>query len=214
MLGLKQSLTPSRSNGFLNMLCLMQRKAAEIMAAGAAGTQGGPAGAAGGAGHGEASGLQVHPSPAPSSVPTPVATSSGRQSSSSHSDGNGSSNSHDKKASSSGGSREDATGAAGACLSSEEIQGRMQSKLTAALQPSSLVIVDESPDPKQSRQSAALGIAPLNPKEVHLRLQLVSAAFEGMSKVKRQRWVYEIVQEEFSLGLHALSLETKAPSEL
>jgi stress-induced morphogen len=41
----------------------------------------------------------------------------------------------------------------------------------------------------------------------------VSAEFDGMSQVKRQRWIYSLLGDEFGMGLHALSLETKTPAE-
>lgn len=49
--------------------------------------------------------------------------------------------------------------------------------------------------------------------ETHYRLRVVSTAFEGLSRVARQRLVYEALREEFDRGLHALSLELKTPSE-
>lgn len=49
--------------------------------------------------------------------------------------------------------------------------------------------------------------------ETHYRLRVVSTAFEGLSRVARQRLVYEALREEFDRGLHALSLELKTPAE-
>jgi len=49
--------------------------------------------------------------------------------------------------------------------------------------------------------------------ETHYSLRLVSAAFEGLSRVARQRFVYEALSGEFESGLHALSLDLKTPSE-
>jgi BolA protein len=48
--------------------------------------------------------------------------------------------------------------------------------------------------------------------ETHYRLRLVSSAFEGLSRVARQRLVYEALDAEFDNGLHALSLDLKAPA--
>ena len=49
--------------------------------------------------------------------------------------------------------------------------------------------------------------------ETHYRLTLVSAAFDGLSRVARQRLVYGALREESDPGLHALSLDLKTPSE-
>ena len=49
--------------------------------------------------------------------------------------------------------------------------------------------------------------------ETHYHLTLVSAAFDGLSRVARQRLVYGALREEFDTGLHALSLDLKTPSE-
>jgi BolA protein len=49
--------------------------------------------------------------------------------------------------------------------------------------------------------------------ETHYRLRVVSAAFAGLNRVARQRLVHEALRGEFDSGLHALSLELKAPEE-
>jgi stress-induced morphogen len=55
-----------------------------------------------------------------------------------------------------------------------------------------MVILDESPAPKQSRQAAAEGLPVAGPRELHFRLEIVSPEFEGVNKVKRQRMVYKV----------------------
>lgn len=49
--------------------------------------------------------------------------------------------------------------------------------------------------------------------ETHFRLIVVSAQFEGQSRVNRQRRVYELLADERSRGLHALALWTYTPDE-
>ena len=49
--------------------------------------------------------------------------------------------------------------------------------------------------------------------ETHYRLRMVSAGFEGQSRVARQRLVMQALDEEFATGLHALSLDLKTPAE-
>ncbi len=49
--------------------------------------------------------------------------------------------------------------------------------------------------------------------ESHFRIQMVSASFDGLSRVARHRAVNEAMQSAFDGGLHALALDLAAPSE-
>lgn len=82
----------------------------------------------------------------------------------------------------------------------------MENLLRAQLSPLDFALTDES--------GAHAGHAGARPGgETHFRLRAVSAAFEGLSRVARQRLVYTALAGEFETGLHALSLDLKTPSE-
>ncbi len=49
--------------------------------------------------------------------------------------------------------------------------------------------------------------------ETHFRVAMVSVAFAGMSRVARSRAVHEALSDEFTSGLHALSLTLRTPEE-
>ena len=49
--------------------------------------------------------------------------------------------------------------------------------------------------------------------ESHFRLVVVAAAFEGLSRVDRQRLVYEILADELAGPVHALSLSAITPQQ-
>lgn len=49
--------------------------------------------------------------------------------------------------------------------------------------------------------------------ETHFRLDVVSAAFEGKSRVERHRLVNGLLDEAFKRGLHALALRARTPAE-
>ena len=50
-------------------------------------------------------------------------------------------------------------------------------------------------------------------RESHFKLLLVSSAFEGLSRLDRQRKVNELLKSEFSAGLHALTQRLLTPTE-
>jgi BolA protein len=49
--------------------------------------------------------------------------------------------------------------------------------------------------------------------ETHFRIDIVSEAFSGKSRVERHRMVNAALSEAFERGLHALAIQAKAPGE-
>ena len=82
----------------------------------------------------------------------------------------------------------------------------MRRKLTEALAPTRLVIIDES-----HRHAGHAGARPEG--ETHFRIEIVSAAFAGLSRIERQRLVHGVLAPELAGRVHALSLATRTPEE-
>ncbi|HEV2264963.1 MAG TPA: BolA family protein [Stellaceae bacterium] len=88
---------------------------------------------------------------------------------------------------------------------SGSVAERIRSKL-AILQPTRLVVHDDS-----GRHAGHAGARPGG--ESHFRLEIVSSAFAGESRVARQRRVYALLADELQSGVHALQLTTLTPDE-
>ena len=95
------------------------------------------------------------------------------------------------------------------------IADSIRQKINEALAPSRLAIIDESH--QHAGHAGARhheGKAGDHPEgETHFRVEIVSTAFAGESRVARQRRVYELLAEELKGPVHALSLQTLTPEE-
>jgi len=86
------------------------------------------------------------------------------------------------------------------------VANAIDNKLRTRFAPSRLSIEDESSKHRGHAGHREGG-------ESHFRVEIVSAAFEGKSRVARQRLVYETLKAELDAGLHALALTTLTPAE-
>ncbi len=82
----------------------------------------------------------------------------------------------------------------------------IRSKLTDALAPTRLDIVDES-HLHAGHAGAREG------GESHFRVEVVTNAFAGKSRLDRQRMIYGLLSGEIDAGLHALAMVTLTPEE-
>ena len=83
---------------------------------------------------------------------------------------------------------------------------RIAAILTEALRPIQLDIVDES-----DRHAGHAGARPGG--ETHYRINIVSPAFAGKSRVERHRMINALLASEFASGLHALAIAAAAPDQ-
>ena len=87
-----------------------------------------------------------------------------------------------------------------------KIAAIIEKKLTEALDPSKLNLVDES--------ALHAGHAGARPEgESHFRLLVVSAKFENRGRLERQRMIYQILGDLMTSDIHALSIKALTPSE-
>ncbi len=86
------------------------------------------------------------------------------------------------------------------------VQNAIRAKLTAALAPAVLDVVDES-----HLHAGHAGARPGG--ETHFRVRVVAAAFAGKSRLERQRLVYRTLADELAGGVHALAMTTLTPAE-
>ncbi|KAI5321385.1 hypothetical protein L3X38_030456 [Prunus dulcis] len=201
LLGLQQSLTPSRNNGFLNMLKLMQKKGYELLVE-------------------EENGVSS------SNLGAKSENSFKKVKFGLNSEVGGENNSTlgskvDGVIEDLGvglGSKEDIKQlelVASVTNEDESNSGdlgsrgkRIKERLERGLSPIELEVEDIS-----NQHAGHAGVRGSD-GETHFNVKVVSKEFEGKSLVKRYRLIYGLLQEELQSGLHALSIVAKTPSEL
>jgi BolA-like protein 1 len=199
LLGIRQSLSPSRNSGMLNMLKLMQRKALELAT--------------------QSENLGTFDDPGSKDL---VSSVNSNEIGGKLDHKEVSSNGKDVK---SGGIEEtdvvSSLNGDNASVrdmeeklesSSGEFGGRkerIRDKLEKSLSPVELQIEDIS----HLHKGHAAMIGHSN-GETHFNVRIISKEFEGKSLVKRHRLVYDLLREELNSGLHALSIDAKTPSEV
>ena len=83
---------------------------------------------------------------------------------------------------------------------------KIHDKLSAALSPDFISINDESFLHKGHAGAPEVG-------ESHFRVHVIAKCFEGLNRVARQRMVNDVLREELSGPVHALTMRTLTPAE-
>jgi BolA protein len=93
------------------------------------------------------------------------------------------------------------------------VANAIRAKLVASFSPISLDVIDESRKHAShahvvSRPGVAEGAG-----ETHFKIKVVSPSFEGKSRIDRHRAINAALAQELEAGVHALSIDARAPGE-
>jgi BolA protein len=88
-----------------------------------------------------------------------------------------------------------------------EVAAAIRDKLTSALKPLRLEVIDDS--------AQHLGHSGSRPGgQSHFTVIIVSPLFEGLSRLARQKLVYAALTQELAGPVHALSITARTPDEV
>lgn len=87
-----------------------------------------------------------------------------------------------------------------------QIADEIETRLRAALAPSDLAVIDDSAHHRGHAGHDARG-------ESHFTVRITSAAFEGRSRLDRQRMVNAPLADLLAERVHALAIQARTPSE-
>lgn len=86
------------------------------------------------------------------------------------------------------------------------VKTEIERKLSDALAPDTVSVTDES--------HLHVGHSGHRPEgETHFRIHIVSAAFQGKSRIERHRMINQVLADELAGPVHALAIRAEAPEE-
>ena len=86
------------------------------------------------------------------------------------------------------------------------VENSIREKLTQAFAPEALDVMNDSHLHASHASSPGTG-------ESHFSIKVVSAAFDGKSRLERHRMVNDVLAEELSGRIHALAISALTPEE-
>ncbi|RMB54665.1 BolA protein [Sphingomonas sp. PP-CE-3A-406] len=91
-------------------------------------------------------------------------------------------------------------------LATGSMQDQITARLTTALSPTQLTVVNESELHAGHMGDDGTG-------ETHFRVEVETPRFEGLTRVARQRLVNQALADLLSTHIHALAIKARAPGE-
>lgn len=93
------------------------------------------------------------------------------------------------------------------------VQEAIRAKLTTAFAPDRLEVENDSDRHAGHAHMRAMRASQGPTGETHFNVTIVASAFAGVSRVARQRLVYDVLKDELAGPVHALSVKASAPGE-